>query len=105
MFEEPGHKGSSHLGEVIGTLGVKEGIAVALEEGHMHMHPRAVDAEDGFGHEGGIDPVLLGYLLYRKAVGHDIIGHAEGIGIAQVYLMLAEGYLMVAELHPNAHPL
>ena len=47
--------------------------------------------------------VVLGEGLYHHAEGHDVVGGGEGVGILEVYLMLAGGDLVVAGLYFKAH--
>ena len=45
------------------------------------------------------------HLTDDGAEGHDVVGGAEGVGVAQVDLLLARAALVVAELHRDAHRL
>ncbi len=45
------------------------------------MHAIAVYPENRLRHEGGIDTVLLSYLLDYQAIGHHVIRHGEGVGV------------------------
>ena len=55
------------LREVVLVVLVEEGVMLAPEEGLVDVHPGAVDAGDGLGHEGGVDSSLLGQFLDREA--------------------------------------
>ena len=67
------------------------------------MHPAAVDAEDGLGHEGRVQAVLLREGLDGHAEGHDVVRGGEGVGVLEVNLVLAGGDLVVAGLYLEAH--
>ena len=82
-----------------------EGVGVALEEREVGVHPRPRVLGEGLGHEGGIDALLEGDLLDHRAEGHDVVRRRQGVGVAQVDLVLARRALVVAELHGDAHRL
>ena len=84
-------------------IGIVEGVAIALEQGNMGVHGAACVTCKGFGHECGPHPVFQRHLFDQVAEGHDVIGHGQGIGKAQVYFLLAGGGFVVAELNGNAH--
>ena len=90
-------------GELVLVLGIEEGVLAALEQGLVHVHAAAVLAEDGLGHEGGVDAVLSGDLLDRGAIGHDHVGHEQGLLVFKVDLMLGGRNLMMAVLDRDAH--
>ena len=46
--------------QALWVIRVVEGIFPALEQGHVSVHPRAIDAEDGLGHKGGVEAIFLG---------------------------------------------
>ncbi len=92
-----------HIAQLILGVGVIEGIAAILEKGQIYVHAGAADAVKGLGHKGGVEIVLGGYGFDHEAKGDHIVGGAEGIGIAEVYLVLARGHLMVGRLHLKAH--
>ncbi len=60
---------------------------------------------EGLGHEGGPHALLHRDLLDHVAEGHDVVGHGQRVGVAQVDLLLAGRGLVVAELHRDAHGL
>ncbi len=88
---------------MVGGVGVEEGVAVAGEERLVDVHARAVLAEDRLGHEGRVDAVLERHLLDDEAIGHGVVGHGHGVGVAQVDLVLGRGDLVVAVLDADAH--
>src|SRR5215210_1453943 len=90
------------VGEVVLVVRVEEGVAIAREEALMGVHPRAVLVYDRLGHERGVDPVLGGYLLDDRLVGHHLVGHLQGAVEAQVYLVLADADLVVRVLYVDA---
>ena len=88
-----------------GAPGLVEGVAVALEERQVGVHAGAGVLGERLGHEGGVDALLERDLLDDRAEGHDVVGGGQGVGVAQVDLVLARGALVVAELHRDAHRL
>ena len=48
-------------------------------------------------------PCSLGDLLHHEADRHDGVGHREGVGVAQVDLVLAGGVLVLGVLDRDAH--
>ncbi|OPZ80744.1 MAG: hypothetical protein BWY76_03262 [bacterium ADurb.Bin429] len=69
----------------------------------MHVHAGAVLPEKRLGHEGGIDAIHIGDFLHRQAVGHQRIRHGEGVGVAQINLVLTGGDFVMAVFDVNAH--
>ena len=80
-----------------------EGVLVSLEEADVGVHRRARVLGEGLGHEGGPHALGDGDLLDDVAEGHDVVGHRQGVGVAQVDLLLPGPALVVAELHRDAH--
>ena len=77
------------VGDVHRRAGVEEEVAAVLEQGHVHVHSGSVHAEDRFGHEADVDVVGLCDLSRHEPVGDDIVGHREGVGVAEVHFVLA----------------
>ena len=69
----------------------------------MHVHAAARLVGHGLGHERRVHAVLHGDLFDNQLVGHDGVGHGQGIGEAQVDLMLGRAVLVVRVLHRDAH--
>ena len=67
------------------------------------MHTAAIDAEDGFGCESGVDPMLQGFQLDYQAIGHHVVSHGEGVSIAHINFVLAGGDLVMGILNTDAH--
>ena len=67
------------------------------------MHARAKLVGEGLGHEGSQAAFLEGHLLHDGAEGHDVVRHGQGVGEAQVDLVLARATLVVGELHRDPH--
>ena len=65
--------------------------------------PEPNSSAKGLGHEGGQAALLQGDLLDDGAEGHDVVRHGQGVGEAQVDLVLAGAALMVGELHRDPH--
>ena len=68
----------------------------------MDVHAGAVLVAQGLGHEGGVDVVLERDLLDGEAVGHRVVGHREGVGVAEVDLVLRRRDLVVRGLDGDA---
>ena len=105
MLQQAGDVALADGRQVILVVGVVEGVLVALEQGLVGVHAAAVDAEDGLGHEGGIDPVDHGDGLDRGPQGHGLVGHAHGLVVAHVDFVLGVGHFVVAVLDAHAHAL
>src|SRR3989304_2880584 len=84
---------------------LEKGVFTTLEKGLMGMHPAAVLAEDGFGHERGVDAILPGNFLDRGAIGHYLIGHFQGFVIAEIDFMLARGGFVGGIFYADTHVL
>ena len=69
----------------------------------MGVHARARALGEGFGHERRLDALERRHLTDDDTEGHDVVGHRQRVGIAQVDLVLAGGPLVVTELHRDAH--
>jgi hypothetical protein len=103
VAQQAGHEPLGHHGQAVGIVGVVEGVGVALEQRQVGVHARSLDAGQGLGHEAGVDAAALGHLLHHQADGHDGVGHGEGVGVAQVDLVLAGGVLVLGVLDGDAH--
>jgi hypothetical protein len=104
----PEQSGDVSLGlpaQVKGVGGIEKDVFPVPEQGLMHMHAAAVDAEDGLGHERGVASVPGRDLLADDAVGDGHVGHLEGFLVPQVDLVLAAGDLMMAVFDLDAHVL
>jgi hypothetical protein len=62
-----------------------------------------LDAGEGFGHEARLDVLLAGDLFDHEPDGHDGVGHREGVGVAEVDLLLAGRVLVLRVLDRDAH--
>ena len=103
VVQQAGDEGATGGGELVLAGGVEEGVAVALEQGEVRVHARTELVGEGLGHEGGQAALLQGDLLDDGAEGHDVVRHGQGVGEAQVDLVLARATLMVGELHRDPH--
>ena len=89
-----------------GAPGLVEGVAVAVEQATCGCAcPEPGCSRERLGHEGGEDALLERDLLDDRAEGHDVVGRRQGVGVAQVDLVLAGAALVVAELDRDAHRL
>ena len=77
--------------------------AVVPGEGHINVHPRTVDAENGLGHEGGVQAGALGNGFHHELEGHHIIGCGKGLAVFEVDLVLGVRHLVVGGLYLEAH--
>ena len=82
---------------------IEESIVAALEERLMYVHTAAINAVNRLGHEGSVNTVSLGDFFYDVAVGHDIVGHVQGIGISHIDFVLAAGDLMMRFIDGDTH--
>ena len=64
--------------------------------------PGPVLPKERFGHKGGVDPLTVGNLFDHQPVGHDVVGHGQGILIAHVDFVLGRGHFVMGVL--NFHP-
>ena len=103
MAQQPGNEAVGHLRQSTGSVDVDKGIGVALEQRQVAVHPRTLYAGQWFGHEAGEDALLTGHLFDHQAHGHDGVGHGEGVGVAQVDLVLAGGVLVLGVFNRDAH--
>ena len=61
--------------------------------------PSRDNCENGFGMKVAHISLLDRHLLDHRAERHDVVGRREGVGVAQVDLVLAGARLVVAEFH------
>ena len=66
------------------------------------MHAVAVDAVERLGHERGVQPVLLGDRLQRRAKGDGVIGRAHRVVVLEVDLVLPDSHFVVAGFDHDA---
>ena len=84
---------------------VEEDVVAPFPQRLVDVHPAAVLAVDGLGHERRVEPVHAGHPLDHVAEEHADVGHGQGVGEAQVDLVLAVGDLVVIVFGRDAHPL
>ena len=105
MGEQSGDEGPAELGQLELRAGLVEHVAVALEQRHVRVHARPGVLGERLGHERGVDPLVERDLLHRQPERHHVVGRGQGVGVAQVDLLLARRPLVVAELDRDAHAL
>ncbi len=103
MTQQSGDEVASDLRELVGIVGVVEGIAVALEQRHVGVHARPLEAFERLRHEGGVEPTLLSDLSHDEAHRHHVVGHAQRVGVAEVDLVLRRAVLVERVLDRDAH--
>ena len=96
---------AADLGELVLRALLVEGVDVALEERHVRVHAAAGLAAERLRHERRVDALLDRDLFDHGAERHDVVGRREGVGVAQVDLVLAGAALVVAELDRDAEVL
>ncbi len=101
VAQDPREEPPARLGQPVGIRGMEESVLLAAEEGDVHVHAGAVLPRQRLRHEGGVDAVLEGDLLDDQPVGHHVVRRGQGIGVAEVDLMLGRGHLVVGKLHPH----
>ena len=80
---------------------VDEGVGVALEQRHVGVHPRALHAGSGLGMKVAKTPFWRAISFTTIRTGHDRVGHGQGVGVAQVDLVLAGGVLVLGCARPG----
>jgi hypothetical protein len=103
--EEPGDEALRHLRQVELVTGVVERVGVAFEQRQVHVHPGPLHRSQRLGHEGGVHAPLVGDLLHDHLERHDVVGHRQRVGVAQVDLVLAGRVLVVRVADGDAHRL
>ena len=103
MDEQAGDEALGHLREAELVARVVERVDVALEEREVGVHARALDAGERLGHEGGVHAALERHLLDDELERHHVVRHRQGVGVAEVDLVLAGAVLVVAVAHGDAH--
>ena len=92
------------LGQVQLVGRVVEGVVVALEQRQVGVHAAAGTVPERLGHERRVRAVRDRDLLDHVPERHDVVGHRQRVGVAQVDLLLARRDLVVAELDRDAEP-
>jgi hypothetical protein len=69
----------------------------------MYVHTGAIHAEDRLGHEGGVQAVQLRNRLERVLEGNGVVRCLQGTAIAEIDLVLPDGYLVVRRFHVDPH--
>ena len=108
LLRVPEHAGDERLagvGELVRVVGVVEGVAVALEQREVGVHRRPGWSVNGLGMNDALHALGDRDLLDHVPERHDVVGHGQGVGVAQVDLLLPGAALVVAELHRDAHRL
>ena len=105
MVQQPGDEVLADLRQAVLVAGIVERVDVALEQREVRVHPRAERARDRLGHERRVHAEVRRDLLHDEAEGHDVVGHAQRVGVAQVDLVLARAVLVEAVLDGDAHRL
>ena len=82
---------------------VEEGVAVALEQRLMRVHPRAVLVRQRLRHERRVHAGSQRHLLHDQPIGHRVVRHRQRIGVAQIDLVLARRHFVMAVFDADAH--
>ena len=93
------------VGQVAQPVGVlaDEGVLLVAPQREVRVHARTLHADERFGHEARKDPRLTGELLNNVAYRHHRVGHGEGVGVAQVDLVLARRVFVLGVFDADAH--
>ena len=67
------------------------------------MHAAAVDPEDRFRHERGMQPVLHGQSFHRQLEGHNVVCGSQRVGIFEINFVLAGRDLVMAGFDFESH--
>ena len=105
VVQQTGHERLGEVGEVVVVLAVEEGVVVAAEDRQVGVHARALHPLHRLGHERGVQAVRGGHLADDEPERHHAVGHREGVGVAEVDLLLARGVLVEAVLDGDPHRL
>ena len=103
MVEQTGDELAGHRGEPVLVVLVDEGVALALPQRDVRVHARTLHSTQRLGHEAGVDAIPARHLLDHHARRHHGVGHGEGIGVAQVDLVLAARVFMLGVLDRDPH--
>ena len=101
--EDAGDERAARRGQLILRAGLVEGVLVAVEERDVRVHARAGVLGVRLGHEARPHALAQRDLTDDRAEGHDVVGGAQRVRVAQVDLLLARAALVVRELHGDAH--
>ena len=105
VAQQPGDERLAGRGQAVFVAGIGEGVGLTLEEAEVGVHARTLHAGQRFGHEGGEDPAFGRDLAYEQAERHDVVGHRERVGVAEVDLVLAGSVLVEGVLDRDPHRL
>ena len=105
MGEHAGDEPARHLREVALVARVVEGVGVALEQREVRVHARPLHVASGLGMNVACTPASKRHLPHDEPERHDVVGHGQRIGVAEVDLVLARRVLVVAVLHRDPHGL
>ena len=105
VAQQARHERLGGVAQVVVVGLVVERVLVAAEQRHVEVHARALEPLERFGHERRVDAVAGGDLADREPERHHRVGHREGVGVAQVDLLLARCVLVEAVLDRDAHGL
>ena len=100
--QQAGDERLRRLGQVQLVGRVVEGVVVALEQRQVGVHAAARAVPERLGHERGVRAVRDRDLFDHVPERHDVVGHRQRVGVAQVDLLLARRDLVVAELDRDA---
>ena len=105
VLEDAGDECLAGLGELHRIVRIVEGVGIALEQAHVGVHRGAGLIAERLGHEARPNAFTDRDLLHDVPERHDVVGHREGVGVAQIDLLLTRRGLVVAELDRDAHRL
>jgi hypothetical protein len=77
--------------------------SVVVEQGAVQVHTRAGCLLERLRHEGGVHAELVSDLLDREPEGRHGVGHRQGVGVAEVHLVLGRPHLVVGCLDGDPH--
>ena len=103
MAQEAGDELLTGSRQASRTRRVMKRRPVPLEEREVGVHSVARGVDERLGHKGGVDSLFDGDLLDDGFEGHDVVGHSQGVGGAQVDLVLPGPGFMMGEFDRDAH--
>ena len=103
VVQQSGDEPVGHVGQPVLVVRVDEGVVLVAPQREVRVHARSLDVGQRLGHEAGEDVGLAGQLLHHVAHRHHRVAHGEGVGVAQVDLVLSAGVFVLRVLDRDAH--
>ena len=102
MTHEAGDELRRDLAQSVRSV-ADEGVLVVAPEREVRVHARTLHVGERLGHEARRDVGLARQLLHDVSHRHHGVAHREGVGVAQVDLVLSGRVLVLGVLDADAH--